>query len=78
MLEFIGAAPGLVPHEATLRANASRPEGPLPAHFAVREALHARGLLRYREYEAVMPNLFAEVRESLKPWIAELGYGVPP
>jgi hypothetical protein len=78
VLEFIGAAPGLVPHEATLRANASRPEGPLPAHFAVREALHARGLLRYREYEAVMPNLFAEVRESLKPWIAELGYGVPP
>jgi hypothetical protein len=77
ILEFIGADPAVLPHEATLKANASKPEGPLPAHFAVREALHARGVFRYREYEAALPNLFSEVRESLQPWITELGYGAP-
>jgi len=78
VLEFIGADPAALPHEATLKANASKLEGPLPAHFAVREALHGRGVFRYREYEAVLPNLFSEVRESLQPWIAELGYGAAP
>ena len=33
-----------------------------------------RGLYRHEEYLAVMPNLFAEVRETLDPWIEELGY----
>jgi tetratricopeptide (TPR) repeat protein len=78
VLEFVGTDPATVPHEAMLRANAGKPQDPVPAHFSVREALHARGLYRYREYEAVMPNLFAEVRETLKPWIAELGYRVEP
>jgi len=78
VLEFVGADPATMPHEAMLRANAARPQDPVPAHFSVREALHARGLYRYREYQAVMPNLFAEVRETLKPWIAELGYKADP
>jgi hypothetical protein len=30
---------------------------------------------RYRAYQSQMPGLFAEVREILDPWIAELGYG---
>jgi tetratricopeptide (TPR) repeat protein len=74
VLEFAGADTAFLPHEATLRANAARPRDPVPAHFALREKLHERGVFRYRAYEAVMPNLFAELRDVLNPWIEELGY----
>jgi tetratricopeptide (TPR) repeat protein len=74
ILEFIGADPALLPEEASLRANAVRPGGPTPAHYALREPVHRRGVYRYREYLKHMPNLFAEIREILAPWIRELGY----
>jgi tetratricopeptide (TPR) repeat protein len=74
VLEFIGAEPASLPPEAVLRANNAMPPGPIPAHFSGREPVHARGVYRYREYIREMPNLFAEVQETLAPWIAELGY----
>ncbi len=78
VLEFIGADTAALPPEEQLRTNAAAPPSPTPAHYAVREALHTRGLYRYREYRAAMPNLFAEVEEILNPWIARLGYEAAP
>ena len=74
VLAFIGAEPDMLPPDDTLRANAAKPTGPIPAHYALREPVHKRGLYRHEEYLTVMPNLFAEVNDSLNPWIAELGY----
>ncbi|WP_284258083.1 tetratricopeptide repeat-containing sulfotransferase family protein [Acidocella aquatica] len=74
VVEFAGADPAAVPPEAVLRANSAMPPGPVPAHFSGREAVHGRGLYRHRAYQTQMPALFAEVREILDPWIAELGY----
>lgn len=78
VLAFIGADPTALPPDDALRANAASPVGPIPAHYALREPLHQRGLYRHKEYLSVMPNLFSEVQESLNPWIAELGYGAAP
>ncbi|HUW80228.1 MAG TPA: sulfotransferase, partial [Acidocella sp.] len=78
VLAFIGAGPDAAPQEATLRANTARPADPTPAHYAGLEAVHERGVYRYREYQKIMPNLFADVQEILNPWISELGYGVEP
>jgi tetratricopeptide (TPR) repeat protein len=75
VLDFIGADPTALPKEAVLRANNAKPMDPIPAHFAMRESVHGRGVYRYREYLQTMPNLFNEVRDVLDPWIAELGYG---
>lgn len=74
VVEFVGADLAAIPPEAVLRANSAMPPGPVPAHFAGREAVHGRGVYRYRAYQRQMPDLFAEVREILDPWIAELGY----
>ena len=74
VVEFAGADPAGIPPEAVLRANSAMPPGPVPAHFAGREPVHGRGVYRYRAYQSQMPDLFAEVREILDPWIAELKY----
>ena len=74
VLAFVGAEPDILPPDDTLRANEGKPKGPIPAHYALREPVHTRGLYRHEEYLTVMPNLFAEVNDSLNPWIAELGY----
>ncbi len=73
VLGFIGPEAGQAPDEAVLRDNRAA-ANPVPQHFAVREAVHQRGLYRYRAYEAAVPNLFSEVRPILQPWIRELGY----
>ena len=36
--------------------------------------IHARGIFQHLAFEAAAPNLFAEIRPVLSPWIAELGY----
>jgi Flp pilus assembly protein TadD len=52
----------------------------VPAHFAVpshvisQKPIHAHGVERFRKFEAVAPNLFAEIRPLLAPWIEALGY----
>jgi tetratricopeptide (TPR) repeat protein len=74
VLAFIGVDPAILPPDEALRANAAKPAGPIPAHYAESEPVHTRGLYRHEEYLTAMPNLFAEVNESLNPWIAELGY----
>jgi hypothetical protein len=43
--------------------------------MVARAPVHANGRYRYRTYEALMPNLFNDVRPLLAPWIEELGYG---
>lgn len=75
VLDFIGADAAALPGEAALRANNAKPMDPIPAHFAVRESVHDRGVYRYRDYLQTMPNLFNEVQDVLEPWIAGLGYG---
>jgi hypothetical protein len=71
---FVGGDPGDVPGEPALSANAPLPLRVAPAHAVVQEPVHARGVYRYRDYEAAVPALFAEVRPILAPWIEELGY----
>jgi tetratricopeptide (TPR) repeat protein len=75
VLDFTGGGPAALPGEAALRANNAKPMDPVPAHFAMRESVHDRGLYQYREYLQAVPNLFNEVRDVLEPWIAGLGYG---
>jgi Tfp pilus assembly protein PilF len=74
VLDFTGGGPAALPGEAALRANNAKPMDPVPAHFAMREPVHDRGVYRYRDYLQTMPNLFNEVRDVLEPWIAGLGY----
>ncbi len=74
VVEFIGADPAGIPPDDILRANAASHGGPVPAHYALREPIHGRGRYRHQEYAAVIPDLFAEVQETLAPWISELGY----
>jgi tetratricopeptide (TPR) repeat protein len=76
-LSFIGADIA-VPDEATLRANAGLAPEPTPAHFALREPVHHRGLYAHRAYSEAAPNIFAEALVHLAPWIAEYGYGDAP
>lgn len=71
VLDFIGAE-GAVP--PGIGANNELVPDPLPAHFAGREALHGRAAYKHRAYVELMPHLFEEVRESLAPWLEELGY----
>jgi hypothetical protein len=73
VLDFVGSdAP--VPPVEVLRANAALVAEPLPAHFAGREGLHTRAAWRHRHYQAVVPELFAEVQPLLAPWVEALGY----
>lgn len=74
LLEFLGADAAILPPENALLANAARPEAAVPGHFVAREPVHQRGVYRFRDYQQIMPNLFADVREVLNPWIEELGY----
>jgi len=71
VLGFIGAA-GVVP--PGIGGNNEPVPDPLPAHFAVREPVRADAAYKHRAYLAAMPHLFDEVRETLAPWIEELGY----
>jgi tetratricopeptide (TPR) repeat protein len=75
---FIGADAASLPPEETLRANAARPLGPVPSHFAARAPVHTRGVYQHRAYLAALPNLFTDTRATLDPWIAALGYGDAP
>jgi tetratricopeptide (TPR) repeat protein len=72
-LGFIGtdAAP---PDEFSLRANEFFPAPRIPAHSVAQSPIHTRARYKYRAYEALMPNLFSEVKPIIEPWIAELGY----
>jgi tetratricopeptide (TPR) repeat protein len=77
ILAFIGTDSG-PPDEFSLRANEISAAPRIPAHAAVQQPLHRRSRYKFRAYEAVMPNLFSEVRPILEPWINDLGYaGVP-
>ncbi|MBU6425241.1 MAG: sulfotransferase [Rhodospirillales bacterium] len=71
VLAFIGVEVALPPD---FPANATRVAEPLPAHFAGREAVHARAAWRFKPYRAALPNLFTEVAPLLDPWVRELGY----
>ncbi len=71
VLGFIGGA-GAVPQG--IGANSGQVPHPLPAHFALRGPVRAAGAFRHRAYLAAMPHLFDEVRDTLAPWIEELGY----
>ncbi len=75
VLNFCGADTAQVPTEAVLRENLAPRQTRVPAHMVARAAIHANGSYRYRKYEAIMQNLFADVRPVLNPWIEELGYG---
>jgi tetratricopeptide (TPR) repeat protein len=75
VLNFCGADTAQVPPEAALRDNLAPRQARVPAHMVVRAAIHAHASYRYRKYEAIMQNLFADVRPVLNPWIDELGYG---
>jgi tetratricopeptide (TPR) repeat protein len=72
VLGFMGAN---IPAGAGLAANTAPRQDPTPQHFALREPVHARSLYRYRVYEDALPALFEDIRDTLDPWIAELGYG---
>ncbi len=74
LLAFIGAG-GRVPDEFSLRANEFLATPRIPGHVAVQQPIHGRNRFKYRAYEALMPNLFSEIRPLIDPWIAELGYG---
>jgi tetratricopeptide (TPR) repeat protein len=75
LLALIGAEGARMPDEFSLRANEYMAAPRIPGHVALRQPIHARNRFKYRGYEAVMPNLFSEVRPLLEPWINELGYG---
>jgi Flp pilus assembly protein TadD len=74
VVDFIGA-PGALPDEAALAANAGPLPEPPPAHIVAREKMHFRGLYRFRAYREAAPALFTDVSDILRPWVAELGYG---
>lgn len=74
---FIGTDARL-PDEFSLRANEIFASPRIPAHAAVQQPLHRRSRYKYRAYEAMMPNLFSEVRPILEPWINDLGYAGAP
>jgi tetratricopeptide (TPR) repeat protein len=71
VLGFIGAA-GAVP--PGIGGNNEPVPDPLPAHFAVRAPVRPEAAYKHRAYLAAMPHLFDEVRDTLAPWIEELGY----
>jgi tetratricopeptide (TPR) repeat protein len=73
VLRFIGTD-AAVPDEFSLRANEVLPTPRVPAHSTAQLPINTRSRFKYRAYEAVMPNLFSEVKPILEPWIAELGY----
>jgi tetratricopeptide (TPR) repeat protein len=75
VLNFCGADGAAAPAEAVLHENPAPPQARVPAHMVARAPVHANGRYRYRTYEALMPNLFNDVRPLLAPWIEELGYG---
>jgi Tfp pilus assembly protein PilF len=72
-LGFIGTD-SRPPDEFTLRANEFHQTPRIPAHSVALSPINARGRYKYRAYEALMPNLFSEVKPIIEPWIAELGY----
>jgi tetratricopeptide (TPR) repeat protein len=74
LLDFIGAGPGGMPDEFSLRANEFLATPRIPTHAALQQPIHRRARYKYRAYEAVMANLFSEVRPIIQPWIDELGY----
>lgn len=71
VLAFIGAE-GAVP--PGIGANNEAVPDPLPAHFAGRETVHGKAAYKHRAYLTAMPHLFDEVKDTLAPWIDELGY----
>jgi tetratricopeptide (TPR) repeat protein len=71
--DFIGAT-AATPPDAQLRANAPALRPRMPGHVIGQQAIHARGIFQHLAFEAAAPNLFAEIRPVLNPWIAELGY----
>jgi tetratricopeptide (TPR) repeat protein len=72
--DFIGAGTGGMPDEFSLRANEFLATPRIPTHVALQQPIHRRARYKYRAYEAVMANLFSEVRPIIQPWIEELGY----
>jgi tetratricopeptide (TPR) repeat protein len=74
ILDFIGAEAD-IPGAAELRANRHKAAARVPGHAVVQEPIHDRGLFGAQRAEAIAPNLFAEVRPILAPWIEALGYG---
>jgi hypothetical protein len=73
IFSFIGE-PLTIPDEFSLRANEILPTPRIPAHAILQKPLHTRDRAKFRAYEAVMPNLFSEIRPLIDPWIEELGY----
>jgi tetratricopeptide (TPR) repeat protein len=74
ILAFIGEPNAPIPDEFSLRANELLPTPRIPAHAIVQKPLHTRDRGKFRAYEALMPNLFSEIRPLIEPWIEELGY----
>ena len=74
ILAFIGEPNAALPDEFSLRANEVFPTPRTPAHAILQKPLHTRDRAKYRAYEALMPNLFSEIRPLIEPWIEELGY----
>jgi Flp pilus assembly protein TadD len=73
ILEFIGVDV-TVPSDAALRANRVGAAHRAPGHAVMQAAIHRRGIQKYLGFEAAAPNLFAEARPILDPWIETLGY----
>ena len=71
VLDFIGAEAAL---PGGFALNNQAVAEPLPVHFAGREAVHRRAAWRFKDYQAALPHLFAEVAPILAPWVQELGY----
>ncbi len=76
-LAFIGTD-ARAPDEFSLRANEFLATPRIPAHSTAQAPIHTRGRYKYISYEALMPNLFSEVKPIMDPWIAELGYESVP
>jgi hypothetical protein len=76
-LTFIGTD-ARMPDEFSLRANEFVATPRIPTHSVSQAPITTRGRYKYRAYEAVMPNLFSEVKTIIEPWIAELGYESVP
>jgi hypothetical protein len=71
--DFIGAT-AATPPESQLRANAVARTSRLPGHVIGQQPIHKRGVFEHLAFEAAAPQLFAEIRPILAPWITELGY----
>jgi len=73
VLAFIGTK-AAIPGDAELRANRPAAADRMPGHAVARKPIDADGVNRFQKFEAIAPDLFAEIRPILGPWIDTLGY----